>query len=138
MRRNVMLTIASLLSILFMTFHLTDDIVRGMEPGTLSQPHCGAHPGRLAAPLLIGGGWCSAVIVEIIVIFLSPVREQKHDFGIGLHRIMRSQPDIAGHGTLFNFEPGARFYLCKETFDPDRMSDVSLNLHPLERSLVDP
>jgi hypothetical protein len=30
-----MLTIASLLSILFMIFHMTDDIVRGMEPGTL-------------------------------------------------------------------------------------------------------
>ena len=35
MKHNVMLTIASLLSILFLTFHLTDDIVRGMEPGTL-------------------------------------------------------------------------------------------------------
>jgi hypothetical protein len=31
-----MLTIASLLSLLFLTFHLTDDIVRGMEPGGLS------------------------------------------------------------------------------------------------------
>jgi hypothetical protein len=31
-----MLTIASLLSILFMTFHLTDDVVRGMEPGGVS------------------------------------------------------------------------------------------------------
>jgi hypothetical protein len=31
-----MLTIASLLSILFFTFHLADDIVRGMEPGTLT------------------------------------------------------------------------------------------------------
>ena len=36
MRHNFMLTIASLLSILFLMFHLTDDIVRGMEPGTLS------------------------------------------------------------------------------------------------------
>jgi hypothetical protein len=36
MKHNVMLTIASLLSILFTTFHVTDDIVRGMEPGTLS------------------------------------------------------------------------------------------------------
>jgi hypothetical protein len=36
MKQNVVLTIASLLSILFMTFHLTDDIVRGMAPGTLS------------------------------------------------------------------------------------------------------
>jgi len=36
MKHNVMLTITSLLSILFMTFHLTDDIVRGMEKGGLS------------------------------------------------------------------------------------------------------
>ena len=36
MKRDVMLTIASLLSILLVTFHMTDDIVRGMEPGTLS------------------------------------------------------------------------------------------------------
>jgi riboflavin transporter FmnP len=35
MKQNAVLTIASLLSILFMTLHLTDDIVRGMEPGTL-------------------------------------------------------------------------------------------------------
>lgn len=33
MKRSVLLTITSLLSILFMTFHLSDDIVRGMEPG---------------------------------------------------------------------------------------------------------
>src|SRR5215217_9257425 len=36
MKHNFMLTIASLLSILFFTFHLADDIVRGMEPGGLS------------------------------------------------------------------------------------------------------
>jgi len=35
MKQNVTLTVASLLSILFMTFHTADDIVRGMEPGTL-------------------------------------------------------------------------------------------------------
>ena len=33
MKRNLMLTIASLLSILFLTFHLSDDIVRGFEKG---------------------------------------------------------------------------------------------------------
>jgi len=33
MKRSVMLTITSLLSILFMTFHLSDDVVRGFEPG---------------------------------------------------------------------------------------------------------
>ena len=35
MKQNVMLTSASLLSILFVTFHLADDIIRGMEPGTV-------------------------------------------------------------------------------------------------------
>jgi hypothetical protein len=33
MKRSVMLSITSLLSILLMTFHLSDDIVRGFEPG---------------------------------------------------------------------------------------------------------
>ena len=33
MNHTVTLTITSLLSIFFMTFHLSDDIVRGMEPG---------------------------------------------------------------------------------------------------------
>ena len=35
MKHNDMLTIASLLSILFGTFHLADDIARGMSPGGL-------------------------------------------------------------------------------------------------------
>jgi riboflavin transporter FmnP len=35
MRQNAVLIIVSLLSVLFMTLHLADDIVRGMEPGTL-------------------------------------------------------------------------------------------------------
>jgi hypothetical protein len=35
MNRNVLLTITSLLSILFLTFHLSDDIRRGFEPGGL-------------------------------------------------------------------------------------------------------
>ena len=36
MKQNLLLTIASLLSILFFTFHLTDDIVRGFEEGGFS------------------------------------------------------------------------------------------------------
>jgi hypothetical protein len=36
MKHQATLTITSLLSILFMAFHLTDDIVRGMEPGGVS------------------------------------------------------------------------------------------------------
>jgi hypothetical protein len=33
MKPNVTLTITSLLSILFITFHPSDDIIRGFEPG---------------------------------------------------------------------------------------------------------
>lgn len=36
MKHGRLLTIASLLTILFFTFHLADDIVRGIEPGTLT------------------------------------------------------------------------------------------------------
>ena len=36
MKHNVMLTIASLLSLLLLTFHLAGDIVYGWEPGGLS------------------------------------------------------------------------------------------------------
>jgi hypothetical protein len=36
MKNSVMLTISSLLLVLFLTFHLADDIVRGFEPGGLS------------------------------------------------------------------------------------------------------
>ena len=35
MKRNVLLTITSLLSILFLTFHLSDDIRRGFDSGGL-------------------------------------------------------------------------------------------------------
>ena len=36
MKESVLLTIASLLSILLFTFHVADDIVRGIEPGTIA------------------------------------------------------------------------------------------------------
>ena len=36
MKNSVMLTISSLLSLLFLTFHLADDIRRGFEPGGLA------------------------------------------------------------------------------------------------------
>jgi hypothetical protein len=45
MKPNVLLTIASLLSILLSTFHLSDDIVRGMEKGGLSN--------LIAVPILV-------------------------------------------------------------------------------------
>jgi hypothetical protein len=45
MKQNLLLTIASLLSILFMTFHLADDIVRGFETGGVAN--------LIAVPILV-------------------------------------------------------------------------------------
>ena len=47
MKPNVTLTISSLLTILFLTFHLSDEITRGMEPGRLN----------MVIPVLVLGGW---------------------------------------------------------------------------------
>src|SRR5262249_38319256 len=53
MKHNIMLTITSLLSILFGTFHLADDIVRGFEKGGVSNltavPICVVSHSRTAA-----------------------------------------------------------------------------------------
>src|ERR1044071_3351106 len=54
MKSKVMLTIASLLSVLFLTFHLADDIVRGFEPGGLA---------NLIMGVLISVVWLYATLV---------------------------------------------------------------------------
>ena len=79
MKRNVMLTIASLLSILFMTFHLTDDIVRGMEPGTLSN--------LIAVPILVVWLYGTLVLAESA---LSEVRLHEKEWRRGPLRGARS------------------------------------------------
>ena len=56
MKHNLMLTIASLVSILLVTFHLTDDIVRGMEPATLSS--------LIAVPILVVWLYGTLVLAE--------------------------------------------------------------------------
>jgi hypothetical protein len=56
MKHNVMLTITSLLSILFLTFHLTDDIVRGMEKGGVSN--------LTAVPIFVGWLYGTLVLAE--------------------------------------------------------------------------
>ena len=53
MKQPVLLTIASFLSILFLTFHLADDIVRGFEQGGLSN--------LALVPIVVG--WLYAVLI---------------------------------------------------------------------------
>ena len=54
MKNSVMLTITSLLLVLFLTFHLAHDIVRGFEPGGLS---------NLIGTVLISAVWLYGTLV---------------------------------------------------------------------------
>ena len=56
MKQNLLLTIASLLSILFVTFHLTDDIVRGFEKAGVSN--------LIAVPILVVWLYGTLVLAE--------------------------------------------------------------------------
>lgn len=53
MTPNVLLTIASLLTILFLTFHISDEIARGMEHGGLN----------MVIPVLIMAAWLYGTLV---------------------------------------------------------------------------
>lgn len=53
MKPNVLLTIASLLNILFITFHLSDEIARGMEPGRAN----------MVIPMIVLAGWLYGTLV---------------------------------------------------------------------------
>ena len=53
MKHSVLLTITSLLSILFLTFHLSDEITRGMEPGRLN----------MVMPVLVLAVWLYGTLV---------------------------------------------------------------------------
>ena len=54
MKQNLMLTVVSLLTLLLLTFHLADDIVRGFEPGGLS---------NLVGTVLISVVWLYGALV---------------------------------------------------------------------------
>ena len=53
MKENVTLTITSLLTVLFLTFHLSDEITRGMEHGGLN----------FVVPVLVLAGWVYGALV---------------------------------------------------------------------------
>jgi hypothetical protein len=53
MNRNVLLTITSVLTIILMSFHLSDEIARGMEPGRFN----------MVIPVLILAAWLYGTLV---------------------------------------------------------------------------
>jgi hypothetical protein len=98
MNRNVMLTISSLLLLLLLTFHISDDIVRGWEPGGVS---------NLVWTLLISVVWLYAALVlagrrsgYIIILLLSLfslVVPFIHMKGRGVGLASSRLPNTSGH-----------------------------------------
>jgi hypothetical protein len=98
LKNNLTLTIASLLSILFMTFHLADDIARGFEKGGLSN--------LIAVPILVIWLYGTLVLAErrsgFVIILLGSILGS----GIPVIHFMRVGGVVGGeiaksNGTLF-------------------------------------
>lgn len=99
MKDNVSLTVASLLSILFLTFHLADDIVRGYEKGGLSN--------LIAVPIvvlwlygtLVLAGRRSGFIINLLLSLFALVVPLIHMQGKGVGLASR----VAGSSGAFFF-----------------------------------
>ena len=100
MKQNTMLTITSLLSILFMTFHLADDIVRGMEPGRVSN--------LVAVPIFVVWLYGTLVLAErrsgYIIILLGSL------LGLGVPVIHMMGKGVGVGGNIAN-SSGAFFFV---------------------------
>jgi hypothetical protein len=74
MKQSVILTITSLFTILFTTFHLTHDIVRGISPGGLSNlPVVLVLAVWLYATLMLAGRRSGYVIILVLSLLVSGV-----------------------------------------------------------------
>src|SRR5258705_3149819 len=88
MKNHVMLTVASLLSILLLTLHLADDIVRGMAPGgPLNMIGLAVLAGWVCATLVLAGRR-SGYVINLVLSLLAAGIPLRYITGHG-----------SGHGT---------------------------------------
>ena len=98
MKENVLLTIMSLLTILLLTFHLADDIVRGFEPGKLSNLTIVPIAVLWLYATLLLAGRRSGYIITLVLSLLGVMVPVIHMMGRGVGAGSR----IAGsHGAFF-------------------------------------
>ncbi len=100
MKHTVTLTITSLLSILFLTFHLADDIVRGFEKGGVAN--------LSALPIFVLWLYGTLVLAErrsgYIIIFLASL------LGLGVPFIHMMGKGVGVHSRIAN-SSGAFFFV---------------------------
>src|SRR5262245_17978253 len=90
MKHTATLTVTSLLSVLILSFHLADDISRGMEPGTLSN-----FPGVLILAVWLYGTLVlaerrSGYVIMLLGSLLGSGIPVFHMMGAGVARIAKS------------------------------------------------
>jgi hypothetical protein len=87
MKHNTMLTISSLLSILFLMFHIADDVLRGMASGKSSTLITAA----VLAPLLYGtlvlagrrSGYVVTLLISLFAAGMPVLHSMGHGVGVG-------------------------------------------------------
>ena len=90
MKNNVVLTVASLLSILFSSFHLADDIARGMSPGGLPNLIVVViWVVLLYATLVLAGrrsGYVIILVASLLFMVIPVIHLRGHGVGFGTTR----------------------------------------------------
>ena len=84
MKRSVILTITSLVSILLSTFHLSDDVVRGFEPGGFKNVSGAVMLAVWLFGTLVLAGRRSGYIIILLGSILATVMPLAHMRGAGL------------------------------------------------------
>src|ERR1035437_3758411 len=83
MKQNSMLTIASLVSLLLLTLHLTDDVVRGMFPGGIAILYAALVAGALLYAMLVLAERRSGQVIMLIVSLIAVAMPVLHTRGGG-------------------------------------------------------
>jgi hypothetical protein len=84
MKQNSMLTIASLLSLLLLTLHLTDDVVRGMFPGGIAILYAALVAGALLYAMLVLAERRSGQVIMLVVSLIAVAMPVLHTRGAGV------------------------------------------------------
>jgi hypothetical protein len=84
MKQNSMLTIASLVSLLLLTLHLTDDVVRGMFPGGIAILYAALVAGALLYAMLVLAERRSGQVIMLVVSLIAVAMPVLHTRGAGV------------------------------------------------------
>jgi hypothetical protein len=90
MKHNVMLKIASLLSLLLLTVHLTDDVVRGMFPPGIGILYAAIASGVLLYVMLVLAERRSGQVIMLVVSLIAVTMPVLHTRGAGVGAIAKS------------------------------------------------